>query len=170
MFDMNKFIKIANVVRKELSELGYSEIESNKYSLDFDRRSVNRLGCCSKINENSFNIKLNEKYAKYATDRELAGIIMHEFIHSLNNCMNHGADFKLAAQNINSSLGYDITTTKKDINQNYKQMLIDTSVYKYSITCKNCNKINHRQRKSKIINNPQDYKCKCGGSLIVQVL
>lgn len=37
----------------------------------------------------------------------------------------------------------------------------------YIIICNNCGKKIYRQRESKVIKNPEKYRCKCGGKLHV---
>ena len=92
---------------------------------------------------------------------------MHELIHCIPNCNNHGKEFRKYANYINQNLGYEIQrlgNKKQDYkssNIEYKET--DTN-YKYKIRCKQCGLIYYRQRLKK--NFIRDYRCgKCRGKL-----
>ncbi len=92
--------------------------------------------------------------------------IIHELIHCIPNCNNHGKEFKKYANYINKNLGYTIKTTgnKREDYQKSNLEYQEEADYKYKIKCKNCGQEFYRKRISK--NFTQKYRCgKCGGKL-----
>ena len=102
------------------------------------------------------NVAVNLKYIK--------NTILHELIHCLPYCNNHGEEFKKYANLINQSYGYNITRVgdkKKDFEKSNIEFE-DTENYKYKIVCNNCSQEFYRKRLDK--NFTRKYRCgKCGG-------
>ena len=93
--------------------------------------------------------------------------IIHEILHCLPNCNNHGKLFQDYASHINQKLGYNITTLGnkeadyKRSNLNYEE---DHRNYNYKIICKECGAVIYRQRLKKDL--IKKYRCsRCGGKL-----
>ena len=89
---------------------------------------------------------------------------MHELIHCIPYCNNHGTEFKKYAYIVNSNYGYDISRVgnkKKDFeksNIEYNEI----EKYNYKIICKGCKQEFYRQRLNK--NFTRKFRCaKCGG-------
>ena len=100
-------------------------------------------------------MKLDEKIIK--------NTIIHELIHCIPYCNNHGKEFKKYATYINEKLGYNISRTgspKEDYeksNLEYNEL----NVYKYKIICAKCGQEFFRKRLNK--NFVRKYRCgKCG--------
>ena len=96
---------------------------------------------------------------------------MHELIHCLPYCNNHGLEFNKYAKLINAKCGYDISRTgnKKQDFENSNLEYNEKVNYKYKIICKGCNQEFYRQRLSK--NFLRKYRCaKCGGRFEIIVL
>ena len=88
--------------------------------------------------------------------------IAHELIHTCYGCFNHGKRFKYYCDKINL-LGYNVTTTYKG-----KEVTQIQNEAKYRVMCENCKTKMYRMKKSKLITNPQLYRCsRCKGKLIV---
>ena len=91
--------------------------------------------------------------------------IIHELIHCMPRCNNHGEIFKKYAKNINENLGYNITRVgnkEKDFNKSNLEYKEKEIKYNYKIICENCNYSFFRQRVRKNFN--KKYRCgKCGG-------
>ncbi len=92
--------------------------------------------------------------------------IIHELIHCLPGCNNHGELFKKYANYICFKLGYDIQRTgnkKEDYQKSNVPYQDEEKKYKYVIKCKDCGHTYYRMRKPKVL---ADYRCgSCGGRL-----
>ena len=100
-------------------------------------------------------------------DTIIKNTILHEIIHCMPNCNDHGKIFKNYANYINKNLGYTIQRLG-DKKEDYKKSNIDYKEndvkYRYKIKCTQCGLIYLRQRLKK--NFIRDYRCgKCKGKL-----
>ena len=103
-------------------------------------------------------MKLNEEIIK--------NTIIHELIHCIPYCTNHGNEFKRYAKIIKEKLGYEITRTgnKKEDFQKSNIKYKENDDYKYKIICKECGQVYYRKRLNK--NFTKKYRCgKCKGKL-----
>ena len=95
--------------------------------------------------------------------------IIHELIHCLPGCDNHGKDFKKYAKFINEKLCYNITTAGNKA-EDYKKsnlQLVENNEYNYKIQCKKCNQVFYRKRLVKGFE--KKYICsRCGGKFLVE--
>ena len=101
-------------------------------------------------------------------DNFIKNTIMHELIHCIPYCNNHGTEFKKYANIININYNYDVSRVgnkKKDFEKSNIEY-IEPQNYNYKIICKNCKQEFYRQRLSrKII---KKYRCiKCRGTFDV---
>ena len=114
-----------------------------------------------KIEISSWVMQLDESIIK--------NTIMHELIHCIPNCNNHGKEFKKYANYINTQLGYNIKTTgnKKDDYQKSNLEYHEEVNFKYKIQCKACGQTFFRKRISQ--NFTRKYRCgKCNGKLKIE--
>ena len=152
-------------------------------SISIGKRACKRYGCCKQenpIKSSKYIEKIGSKrYVKYGLFEKhnieiskwvmdlniyiIKNTIMHEIIHCLPNCSNHGEEFKNYAQYINSKLGYDISRLGDK-----KQDLIDSNIpiekekFNYKIECIKCGYNFYRKRIN--CNFSRKYRCgKCGG-------
>ena len=164
----------------------YNYFESKDISIGIAKRNNKSYGCCKAeipdekyktVTKKGFKyiIKFNN-YKKYAIEISrwvldlnediIKNTIIHELIHCLPYCNNHGKRFKEYANLLNSKLWYSISRTGnkkedfKDSNLQYKEK----EEYKYKIHCKKCDKIFYRKRLQK--NFIRKYRCSnCLGKL-----
>lgn len=173
-------LKTINIDINNPSKFGEIEI-------DLAKRNAKRYGCCKQskpdtkyyhfIKRGHRRIKVYDKFLKHnieiskwvmeLDDKIIKNTILHEIIHCVPNCNNHGKEFKAYAKYINENLGYDIQrlgNKKEDYiksNLDYQENDLE---YKYKIKCKQCGLIYYRQRLKK--NFIRDYRCgKCKGKL-----
>ena len=175
----------------ELNKIGINILDESKYGkidISISKRATKRYGCCkqekpdinyktiSKIGRKrivrfeKFNIHHIE-ISRWVLDLEdsiIKNTIMHELIHCIPYCNNHGTEFKKYANLVNEKLGYDISrvgdkkTDFEKSNLEYKE----NNNYKYKIICKGCMQIFYRQRLNK--NFTRKFRCgKCGGKFEV---
>lgn len=120
---------------KELEKIGIKILNNEdigQIDINISKRNNKRYGVC-KQEEPDKNTKYIEtvrrrkvvKYLKYKkhhieiskwvmelNNDIIKNTIIHEIIHCLPNCTNHGEEFKKYAKYINSKLGYDISRVR----------------------------------------------------------
>lgn len=185
-----KLINLYNQCIKELKDIGINIQDENvgKIDIKIAKRNNKRYGCCKQElpdEKSKFIQRIGYRriirYEKFKShhieiskwvmelDNEIIkNTIMHEIIHCLPYCNNHGKEFKKYAKYINQKLGYDIARVgnkKEDFeksNIEYKE----NKNYNYKITCKKCGQVFYRQRYNK--NLVRRYRCGiCNGKLEV---
>lgn len=150
------------------------------------KRASKRYGCCKQENPDekykiiqkrgyhkiikyekfqSHHIEISNWVMKLNNDI-IKNTIMHELIHCIPFCNNHGKEFKKYAKYINQKLGYHITT-KGNIEEDYKASqleYVEQNDYKYKIQCQNCGQVIYRKRLNPSL--IKRYRCgKCKGKL-----
>lgn len=185
-----KLIKLYNECVEELNSIKIDIVNNcNIGSIDIKlaKRNSKRYGCCKqeepdkkyyhiikrgrrKIKQYDIFKKHHIEISKWVLDLDeniIKNTIMHEIIHCLPNCNNHGKEFKKYANYINRNLGYNITrlgNKEEDFKKSNLEYKEKTNTYKYKIICNKCGQIIYRQRlKKELIHK---YRCgKCGGTL-----
>ncbi len=174
---------------QELENIGIN-IQNEKIigtiDIKISARNNKRYGCCKQENPdkkykviqkighrkiikyekfNTHHIEIS-KWVMQLNDNIIKNTIIHELIHCIPFCNNHGSEFKKYAKYINKKLGYNITT-KGNKEADYLASNLEfkeENNYKYKIICQNCGQIIYRKRFNKNLIN--SYKCgKCGGKL-----
>ena len=164
---MDKYEKLTRLYKKCVDELKTIDIfvEKNRIiELKINNRSKKRYGCCKKLSKDRFLIEVSQWVMELNEDI-IKNTIIHELIHCLPKCNNHGEIFKKYAKLINEELGYNIARTGNKENDFIKSNLKYVEkpiVYNYKIICENCSQNFFRQRITKYFT--QKYRCgKCGG-------
>lgn len=155
-----------------------------KIDIKISKRKTKRYGCCKQEEPERKTRYLENgtiKYGKFnkhtieisqwvmeLNDEIIKNTIMHEIIHCMPYCNNHGNEFKKYAKYINQNLNYNITRVGNKV-EDYKKSNIEYQEkenYKYKIECKTCEQIFFRQRLSK--NFTRKYRCgKCKGKFAI---
>ena len=168
---------------KELEQIGISFENLGKIDISISKRNNKRYGCCKqeepdkktkykyrkKIYYSCFKIHHIEisKWVLDLNDDIIKNTIIHELIHCLPNCNNHGKEFKMYASIVNEKLGYNISrlgNKEADFRNSNIEYKIKTKDYKYKIICTVCNQLYYRKRISKDF--LLKYRCgKCKGKL-----
>ena len=171
----------------ELNKIGINILNEKQYGkieISIAKRNNKRYGCCKQEEPDKRYIvitnigrrksikyeKFNKHYIEISKwvmeleDEIIKNTIMHELIHCIPYCNNHGTEFKKYAKIINANYGYSISRVgniKKDFEKsNIKYN--ETKKYKYKVICKGCGQTFYRQRLNK--NFTKKYRCgKCGG-------
>lgn len=170
---------------KELNKIGIC-IEDKEISIGISKRNNKRYGCCKAEIPNEIYKTVKRKgiryiikfedYKKYKIEISewvlklnkeiIKNTIIHELVHCLPYCNNHGKYFKEYANLINMKLGYNISRVgnkQKDFEESNLEYE-DKIEYKYIIQCEECNKIFYRKRLQKSF--IKKYRCnKCLGKL-----
>lgn len=152
--------------------------------ISISKRNNKRYGCCKQENPDpkyktikKIGRRKSIKYEKFNThhieispwvmeleDEIIKNTIIHELIHCIPYCNNHGEEFKKYAKYINTKLGYDISRAGNK-KEDYKKSNIEYSEeeqYNYKVICSKCGQEFYRKRLNK--NFSRKYRCgKCGG-------
>ena len=170
---------------EELDEIGIV-FEGKDISICISKRNNKRYGCCKPeipdekyktVKRRGFRYIVKfENYKKYTIEISrwvldlkediIKNTIIHELIHCLPYCNNHGDSFKRYTNLINIKLGYNISTVgnKKEDFQNSNLEYKEKDEYKYKIQCERCDKVFYRKRLQK--NFIKRFRCsKCLGKL-----
>ena len=129
-------------------------------------RAKRRLGCCKKsekMGKAEYQIEISAMMEE-RTDQEIKEIIHHELLHTCKGCLNHGQKWKLLADKVNNAYGYHIKTRAEMPGSEDRQK----RHFRYEIRCTKCGNTGYRMKKSKVVMQPDHYRCsKCGGRLSV---
>lgn len=145
---------LLEVCKKELTDLGFYEINDNTYTFEIHPRYRSTYAEISRIKTSSTNflIKFNKLFLDSCDETAIKNTIIHELIHSIKNCMNHGAKWQSIVNKVNKFYGYNIQRC-----QNYKEydIIYEQNKYKvsdkYVIYCNNCDLQARYKRKTKLI-------------------
>lgn len=189
-----KLETIYNQCVEELRRIGIDINENKKIGIidiSISKRNNKRYGCC-KQEEPDIKTKYIEKigrrkiikYEKFnkhhieispwvlELDEDIIkNTIIHEIIHCLPNCNNHGENFKKYAQYINETLGYNISRVgnKKEDYQKSNIEYKEKEQFNYHIQCTNCGQSFYRKRLNR--NFTRKYRCgKCGFSFKINYI
>ena len=172
---------------KELKSININLDEENvgKIDISFAKRKNKRYGCCKqeepdkstayRKNRIIYYRKYNKHHIEISrwvidlNDEIIKNTIIHELIHCLPDCNNHGKEFKKYCTLINEKLGYNISRVgrpEEDYKKSNLEFKYELPKYKYIIKCESCHQIYYRQRMVK--NFTKKYRCgKCRGKLRV---
>ena len=171
---MNKQENLFNLYKQCLEELKSINIDVEKnrtIKLKINTRSKKRYGCCKKISKDIFQIEISE-WVMNLNEDIIKNTIMHELIHCMPRCNNHGEFFKNYASVINEKLGYTISRTgnkERDFSKSKIEYIEKPINFNYIIICENCNYNFLRQRVRR--NFTRKYRCgKCGGKFKITEL
>lgn len=182
-----KLNQLYNESIEELEKIGidiYKIPHIGTINITISKRNNKRYGCCkqegpykcSKIiqvigNKRVIRYGIFEKHyieispwLMELDDKIIKNTIIHELIHCIPYCNNHGKEFKRYAKYINQKLGYNIARTgnKKEDYLKSNVKYNEKEDYKYHIMCINCGQALFRKRLNK--NFIQKYRCaKCNG-------
>ena len=165
MKDLNRLF---NECYEELDAIEIPYVKPIKITVS--SRTTRRYGQCKKL-FNGFEINISS----FLLDDRLDDVvvkttIIHELVHTINKCFNHGEVFKKYARLISDCYcQYDIATTatqehEKEVN---KFRELKPKEYKYNFKCENCGQIIKRQKNSDFVKRYKLYTCgNCKGNFI----
>lgn len=164
---MNKKVYLETVAKKCMEELDSLNIPYNKpMSWEVNKQAKTRWGQCRK-RLGFYHININEELIDPSYLVGLKETILHELLHTINGCMNHGTKWKNYAKQVNEAYGYNISRCsgreKLGLAEVTKEDILTSA--KYVIVCTKCGTITTRNRMSNLIKYTANYACKCGGEL-----
>lgn len=129
-----------------------------------NRRARTRFGCCVQKN-GRYYIEIAGQMLE-TDEKAVCQVLAHEVLHSCRGCANHGQRWKSYAVRMNECYGYDIART-----DSFEKLgLADTRPVKYVVTCQSCGRRMPRMKRSPLVEHPERYRCRCGGTLVVEEL
>ena len=175
----------------ELNNIGIDILNEEKYGkieISISKRNNKRYGCCrqeepderfkviTKIGRrktiryekfNKHHIEIS-KWVMELEDSVIKNTIMHELIHCMPYCNNHGAEFKKYAKLVNQKYDYDVSRVG-DKKKDYEKSQIEykePQTHNYKIICNKCKQEFFRQRIDR--NFKRKFRCaKCNGTFEV---
>lgn len=130
-------------------------------------RAKARWGLCKKLPDGCFEIEIAETLLQDdVADMSVKNTVMHELLHTCPGCLRHTGKWKQYATLVNRRMPiYNITRTtsseEKGVTVRRKE-----PVYRYILKCSDCGGEIRRQKKSRVVEHPEKYRCTCGGKLI----
>ena len=122
----------------------------------------------------SFKIHINHILLDDSvSDKALENTILHELLHTVKGCQDHGAKWSHYADIVNREYGYDIRRTDGDVDDAAAKLAKAQvrNSYKYKVFCPSCGAKWLYSRASKTVQHPDWYRCgKCKTTLQVEYL
>lgn len=127
-----------------------------------DTRPKRRYGQCRKRGL-TFEIGISKFMLDDSIpDKALENTIIHEVLHTIDGCQNHGSKWKHYAGIVKEHLGYDIRRCNGD-----KEGLPVTAQFRYAVRCTGCGMVFRRMKRTDLIKYPEWYRCgKCHSKLV----
>lgn len=160
------FYSLVEQTLDEFKKLGFDvTTKSSDYSLVFNNRAFKRFGRCESKIGGKYIIQINEFHNKLSPKEAVMNTFIHELLHSLPKCLNHGEIWKRYANKYNSVYGTTISRTSQR-KGNYKLFAEEMekrkgntqhknhSVYsdgKHKVTCSKCDTSWYYERAGKIV-------------------
>ena len=124
--------------------------------------SLHDFGFCQKIRQGVYVITITD----LAMHGDIKSTVVHELIHAVNGCYNHGSKFQTIAKELSKAYNIELGTTasSKEMEMTNEYRL---SKAKYVIKCTKCNCMIFRYRAVGVVKNTDKYRCgECGGNLV----
>ena len=158
--DLELLNKLVIDVKRDMDKLNvpYNDIVPFK----INNRLSRALGRCiyKRINNEKVSVllEIQGEYFKNGSINDIKDTICHELIHSAKDCVNSGhiGIWKKYADIMTLNSKYNIKRTQS------VKIDVDESKYKYKVVCSKCGVTTYKKRKSKLIEHPEYFRCKCG--------
>ena len=136
-------------------------IKAGKVEGVYFTESSRKFGFCQKTVNGGFQIWITD----LAMHGDIKSTIVHELIHTVEGCYNHGQKFQSLANWLGRVYGIELGTraSKKEMALTEEYRIAKA---KYIIRCKKCGQLILRERATRIVKLPMTYSCGCGGDLV----
>lgn len=143
---------------KNQVDLPFSDVHAFKTHND-----NHSLGRCQRVSffngeHTKYIISLNKKMLN-CSEQDIKNTLLHELIHTIDGCFNHGDRFKYYAEKVNQKYGYHIARANSV--KGFKEQI----KYRYIVKCTKCGISKKYLKKSDVVKYPSLYRCPCGGHL-----
>ena len=115
--------------------------------------------------DGTFSISLNPcLFADGVNEDIIIQTLLHELIHTMDGCFNHGKNFKYYARIINNKYGYNISRTTDSSKFGVE---LPKRKNKFEIVCNNCGAVWHYKKSTRFVqcveqDGGQRWTCGCG--------
>ena len=127
----------------------------------FSDKSFHKFGSCRRLMNGYFAIEITD----LGLHGDVKSTIVHELIHTVEGCYNHGPKFQEIARLLSSAYNMELGThaggREMELSREYR-----LNKAKYAVQCNKCGQLIVRQRATRLIKFPMTYNCGCGGDLI----
>ena len=165
---MRNYTQIMKDCMKELDSIHLATYSRRIISITINNRLSRSLGRCRR-KYGDFYIELAGKVARDDVDLHfIKNIIMHELVHTMPGCFNHGPEFHRIGDMVSRKLGYHIDTheTVENMEAAGVKPIIKSEEAKYALVCKKCGAKIYKMRWCNALANPGNYRhTACGGDL-----
>ena len=154
--DLNALLQ---TVLEQARAAGIPVAEQIDPAVQLNARATGRFGRCLS-RSGRYTIELSDRFLT-APPLACMQTLAHEVLHTCRGCANHGERWKAYAQRMNAAYGYHISRT-----DTCEALGVpDRSQANYVLVCQRCGAKITRQRRSALIQHPERYRCRCGGTL-----
>ena len=163
---MKDAIKVYKECKQMLENLGIQT--GNIQDVKVNTRAQRRWGRCTRkltFDGYVFTIEISSRLLEdNISDEATNTTMLHELIHTCNNCMNHGIEWKRIANKVNRVYGYNIKRTTSDEEKGIDTLADIKKIAKHKFVCVGCGIETYRHRESNFTKHPERYKCAVCGS------
>lgn len=148
-------------------ELAYLHIPWGKVrNWTVNTRAKARWGLCTKVSRGVFDIQIAASLLDdTVADQAAKDTIVHELLHTVPGCFKHTGKWKQYAELINRLMPRYCIKSRSSYADKGVEDIRSTPTYRYILKCEQCGREVRRQKKSAVIEHPENYRCKCGGKL-----
>lgn len=148
--------------RECIAELNAVGIYPNAISEWKVSRAVTRWGMCSYQGRfNTYSISISK--VLLADDAPVKGLketILHELLHAVDGCLNHGYKWTALVNKVNQTYGYAIQQSDDFEHKGFDVNPMN-ALCKYHITCGECGRVYHYSRMCSTIKAVKQHKAHC---------
>lgn len=125
-------------------------------------RLTRSWGRCLKKKDGTFEIEISKIIMDDSTTEGILNTILHELIHTCKGCFNHGEMWKRYADVLNKRYGLQIKRLSMP-----EEKGVHKEIAKYTLQCQKCGNKFRYTRKTKLVQNPDRFRCGCGGKIVL---
>lgn len=165
---MKNLQKLAQDCMKELDALGIPYAVPTEFVVN--TRAKSRWGQCRRSPYGDFSINISVRLLQDdVSDAAAKDTIIHELLHTVKGCLNHGPAWKRYADQVNRAYPqYHIKTSASSSEKGIAETAVPVA-YKYKLGCDFCGTYKLYSRKTKAITYPHRFRCgRCNGRLYVE--
>lgn len=163
---MKNLQAIARVCMEELDAIGIPYVKPREITVN--TRAKSRWGQCRRVSKTEFTINISERILRdEVSDAATKNTVIHELLHTVDGCQNHGPKWKSLAAKVNRAYPkYNIQTSTS---AQEKGIAPEPVVYKYIVECVDCRNKRGYERRGKVVMHPERFRCgACNGKLFVK--
>ena len=167
---MKELSRLARLCMAELDAIGIPYHTPQKWIIN--TRARHRFGQCHRVRAGVFEISVSVYLLNDTlSDIPAMNTIMHELLHTVDGCADHGERWKSLASRVNAAYPkYNIKRTSSWEEYKITPPTDAKSAPKYMIECELCGMRVYRTKVTKVVKCPENYRCRCGGKIFVAKL